>query len=253
MALIKCPECKKKISDTVSCCPKCGFSIAGYLSENRLSQDLEKNSGKKIKIFVVSVIVLLLALTSIFVYMNADTIWNDVSDEESSLYPLFKDSITTANNLLGKEITLILNGYAEGKDYTITSKGNESVYTFPFEAFELGTHPELVLYVDNSTYEITKVHYSYRMSQYDTNSFRSQVFRLRQELTGYYDADPAYTYLSNEKQIKTTKEDFDNINLKNRKTTYYITWENAKGKAVYSQTNLYEEKDEYGTLTFTKK
>ena len=249
MALIKCPECKKKISDTVSHCPKCGFSIAYHLSENRISQITEKNSRKKIKIVIVSVIVLLLVLTSIFVYMNADTIWNDVSDEESSLYPLFGDSITTANDLLGKEITPILNGYVEGKDYAMTSK-TDDIFTFPFEDFELGTDPEIVLYVDNSTSEITKVHYSFRMSQYEINGFRIQMSRFRQELTDYYDADPIYTYLSNGKQIKTTKEEFDNLL---NKTTYYITWENEKGKTVYSQTNLYEEKDEYGTLTFTKK
>ncbi len=246
MALIKCPECKKKISDTVSRCPKCGFSIIGYLSENRVSEGDGKH--KKIKIFVICAIGILLLLLSFLVYMYADNNLNDISDEENITYPLFEDSITTANDLLGKDITSILNGYIEDEDYTLTSNEDNIIYTFPFESFVLGTDTDLILYVDNSTSEITKVQYSYRISQYSTVSFRSRVFRLRQELTDYYDADPIYTYLSNKKHIKISKEEFGN-----RKTTYYITWENEKGKAVYSQTNLYEEKDEYGTLTFTKK
>ncbi|MBQ8659564.1 MAG: zinc-ribbon domain-containing protein [Bacilli bacterium] len=27
MSLIKCPECRKKISDTVDKCPQCGFDL----------------------------------------------------------------------------------------------------------------------------------------------------------------------------------------------------------------------------------
>ena len=27
MSLIKCPECKEEISDTVNACPKCGFTL----------------------------------------------------------------------------------------------------------------------------------------------------------------------------------------------------------------------------------
>lgn len=34
MALIKCPECEQSISDKASKCPKCGFPIQEYLSQN---------------------------------------------------------------------------------------------------------------------------------------------------------------------------------------------------------------------------
>lgn len=33
MALIKCPECKRVISDTVTTCPHCGYSISQYEKE----------------------------------------------------------------------------------------------------------------------------------------------------------------------------------------------------------------------------
>ena len=34
MSLIKCPECKKKISDTVSFCPNCGATITDHIKEH---------------------------------------------------------------------------------------------------------------------------------------------------------------------------------------------------------------------------
>ena len=36
MSLIKCPECKKKISDTVSFCPNCGATITDHIKEQRI-------------------------------------------------------------------------------------------------------------------------------------------------------------------------------------------------------------------------
>lgn len=254
MALIKCPECKKKVSDTVSCCPKCGFSIVGYLSENRISQEPEKNLRNKIKYFIISAIAMLLILLSFFGYINADIILNDISDEESSVYPLFGDSITTANDLLGKEITPILNGYIKDEDYTITAEADGDVYTFWFDSFVLGTDPNLILYVDNSTSKIIKVHYSFRVANggnFSDYSHYLKFSRISSDLTDYYDVDPIYTYLANKKQIKVSKDKFANL-ADNKKTTFYVTWESTKGKAVYSLTNLYEEKKEYGTLTFIK-
>jgi len=41
MAIIKCPECKKKISDAVDACPKCGFPISSS-SINTIKNDFEQ-------------------------------------------------------------------------------------------------------------------------------------------------------------------------------------------------------------------
>lgn len=43
MSLIKCPECKKKISDTVSFCPNCGATITDHIKE----QQKGKGKGSK--------------------------------------------------------------------------------------------------------------------------------------------------------------------------------------------------------------
>jgi len=41
MALIKCPECEQSISDKASKCPKCGFPIQEYLSQNADTPSVE--------------------------------------------------------------------------------------------------------------------------------------------------------------------------------------------------------------------
>lgn len=64
MALIKCPECGKEISDKASNCPNCGY----YLQEN-----------KKIKVSVkVPLVVSMIYTISVFIYAN-DYLWNALS------------------------------------------------------------------------------------------------------------------------------------------------------------------------------
>ena len=52
MALIKCPECKKEISDKAASCPSCGCPIAANSNENNNQtpenkvQTIEKTSKK---------------------------------------------------------------------------------------------------------------------------------------------------------------------------------------------------------------
>lgn len=41
MALIKCPECKKKISNTIKTCPNCGYELK---EEDRKVKKKETNS-----------------------------------------------------------------------------------------------------------------------------------------------------------------------------------------------------------------
>ncbi len=42
MALIKCPECKKKISNTAEKCPHCGFDVQRYLESARDNKGVAK-------------------------------------------------------------------------------------------------------------------------------------------------------------------------------------------------------------------
>ena len=43
MAIIKCPECKRKISDQCENCPRCGYPIKNSLG-NELSEEVVAQS-----------------------------------------------------------------------------------------------------------------------------------------------------------------------------------------------------------------
>ena len=245
MSLIRCPECKKKISDTVIHCPKCGYSILANLPS--INADLQRKARKrnrrcrKIKRIVKRMVItsIMFVLLVVFAY--------SLDDGEIEKYPLFEDDYyVTANKILGKEIHPILNGYIENKDYTITTSNDYVFYTFPLDYFELGSEAVLVIYTDPNTSKISTVHYSFRKGNFA--NYASGI-ELMPRLTEYYDAEPVYTYLdSNKNHIKISKYEFG----RKYKTTFFITWQSSKGKAVYSITNLYSDKKEYGNFIFTK-
>ena len=65
MALIKCPECGKDVSDTAVSCPKCGFLIASNPKINELAEqkriEIEQDQKQKsdaIKFVVITIIVI---------------------------------------------------------------------------------------------------------------------------------------------------------------------------------------------------
>lgn len=59
MALIKCPECKKKVSDQINQCPNCGRTITD--ADKELAIEQNKKSKKHKKIALIVIIVMLLA------------------------------------------------------------------------------------------------------------------------------------------------------------------------------------------------
>lgn len=59
MALIKCPECKKKVSDQTNKCPNCGRTITD--ADKELAIEQNKKSKKHKKIALIVIIVMLLA------------------------------------------------------------------------------------------------------------------------------------------------------------------------------------------------
>ena len=65
MALVKCPECKKKISNSASTCPNCGFPVGEYdfqpaLVQMEKRQNRLKNVLKKLCVILVSTFALIL-------------------------------------------------------------------------------------------------------------------------------------------------------------------------------------------------
>lgn len=62
MALIKCPECGKELSDTVKFCPNCGYKLKGI---NRKFSQISKSTKKRFfvaAVCFVGVIVLIAIL-----------------------------------------------------------------------------------------------------------------------------------------------------------------------------------------------
>ena len=59
MALIKCPECGKKVSDQTKQCPNCGRTITD--ADKELAIEQNKKSKKHKKIALIVIIVMLLA------------------------------------------------------------------------------------------------------------------------------------------------------------------------------------------------
>jgi uncharacterized membrane protein YvbJ len=71
MALIVCPECKKKVSETASNCPKCGYQ----LTPEKISE-IKKNEqqAKKVAIGCLSVIGILLIILFLIVSISLDSL-----------------------------------------------------------------------------------------------------------------------------------------------------------------------------------
>ncbi len=90
MALIKCPECNKEISDKVSSCPNCGYPIAAEAKREK-----KKSSKKKpIPIFLFLGIV---AAVAIFLMFNHNQ--NKLKREEANA--LFIDATETITRVGG--------------------------------------------------------------------------------------------------------------------------------------------------------
>ena len=49
MALIKCPECRKQVSDSADKCPKCGFDLSAYTLSPKIKQPSQEASPEETK------------------------------------------------------------------------------------------------------------------------------------------------------------------------------------------------------------
>ncbi|QBG48322.1 hypothetical protein EGM51_13315 [Verrucomicrobia bacterium S94] len=63
MALIKCPECKSKVSDKADSCPTCGFNISSYTppvkpEKRELTPEEQKKANKGCLIGIVVLLIL---------------------------------------------------------------------------------------------------------------------------------------------------------------------------------------------------
>lgn len=279
MSIIKCPECKRKVSDKASNCPKCGFSVKDYKpTQEQIDEQNKKSKERKrrVKKIIITTVAIITSLCIICcaIYIGGE-LWYSYQQEQEEKeykmkYPLFsRDSyilsadpygLTNEYNVIGKQISTVLGEgkYVENEDYTISTEQDYTAYTFPLPFYDyprgfypIAHNPELVLYTSNGI--IFKVEYTFRLPQSRTNSLRANEYRIRENLTDYYDVDPIYTGYNFEdgKYVIMTKDEYDSLHFSDYYDVTFITWNSEKGMAMLSFTNMFDEKDEYGAITFT--
>lgn len=70
MALIKCPECKKEISDKVKTCPHCGFPLIEETIKDITAVSLKTKNSLKTKRILVSLFIIVLMGISVFLFLS---------------------------------------------------------------------------------------------------------------------------------------------------------------------------------------
>lgn len=115
MALIKCPECKKKISDQCNSCPNCGYPIGDYVEE----RNSETNFGvvdsladnktpiyKKIWFWVIIGVVVIAIIVAIILLVNRDTKPRHDADGNPVFVEFTSEVYTNADDYLGYYINI---------------------------------------------------------------------------------------------------------------------------------------------------
>ena len=115
MALIKCPECKKKISDQCENCPNCGYPIKSNITvaETEASEESDLSRGSKIKTLfkkwwfwvIIGIVLVALVLGSILL-INRDTKPKLDKDGNPVFVELTNEVYTNANKYKGYYINI---------------------------------------------------------------------------------------------------------------------------------------------------
>lgn len=147
MALIKCPECKKKISNQCEKCPKCGYPIENNIQseflENKNTEDIIFSQGKafskldikKKKRIVLFACVILLLISALLVFLFS-TQTNSVEKIRKSVvkinvYDKNGDIIQTGSGfVIFDNKTLITNAHVITNGHTVdaVTESDERIY-----------------------------------------------------------------------------------------------------------------------------
>lgn len=77
MALIKCPECGKQISDKAEVCPHCGIEVQKVLAEVREKQRIQRKKRRK-RIIISTVSVCFVAIIAVSAYLYSKDALNTI-------------------------------------------------------------------------------------------------------------------------------------------------------------------------------
>lgn len=70
MALIKCPECKKEISDKAETCPKCGYELKTQNTKKEASTNFKSNKLENFKFDYKFIIIIGLLIVGAYFFLN---------------------------------------------------------------------------------------------------------------------------------------------------------------------------------------
>ena len=184
MALINCPECKKKISETASKCPNCGYKIKA----NKIKHNITKNNIYVITVFII-IFVIVISISNYSKKDNNNTLTTTTTETISKNYY----DIINNLSLLKKEIVII-------GDIKLNLDIDETISGYKEQSSEI----KKVIIKDNKIYEI--------------NNGIETLSDLIDDAS-YLNPTELIKYLLNNKSIKTT-ENNNNIYKYNDLTVY---------------------------------
>ena len=135
MALIKCPECGKEISDQANICPHCGYEKI-VRNENRIEESKEIPIYKNRKYISI----LMCVVGCIFLILAINRITNDnykfYKQHYQDCMDGYNDTISTANSYLGGYFKSLYNSIASSyKD--MADDDNKELWKFRIQAIVL--------------------------------------------------------------------------------------------------------------------
>jgi len=211
MALIKCPECSKEISDKVKNCPHCGYPLKEMDEDAQKvevsSINLKSKNPKKTKKVIVGIIILLVLVVGIVYVINYQQAKaeeqaaleleekqrqerNEYIDDLQSVSVLMLDGASEAEGLLNLTARVWFNSIYKESDqetnkYTVTEYYyEEDKYSYSDYKFEDDFNNSLYkLYNDSET---EKTLYSIKESKEIVNDYMKEIQNSPEELKSAY-------------------------------------------------------------------
>lgn len=183
MALIKCPECKKEISDTSKKCPKCGYEIEKENNKKK-QQELINESKNKVNDFIELlkknkkklIIVLIVIITLIVGYYSIIKIKDIVRENNRKDYPSQKELAKHVEKELINELTQItINKKGINKEYKSSNIKKVKYNNNTYDSLEITFYYHIE---DSVSFDIPfSAYYSFDGKDYTYDGLRNNTDR----------------------------------------------------------------------------
>lgn len=167
MALIKCPECSKEISDTVKKCPNCGYKLKLQREGKKRFSILNKFKWWKILIIVLIIAVVAIGGAALYFYLNSPVRKTENYLKEGNIEQaqiIFDDKIKSDNDSITK-----------------LEKGLSDIFSSEIEAYAKDVNKY-------DAYEKTKNFVTTNYKDYDTASYDKQIEEIKTSKASYEEA-----------------------------------------------------------------